>query len=53
MIKQTNVERFNHWMAEIIKSKWVHNDTAMCHARAKVASYHIITAKKKINGRSN
>jgi hypothetical protein len=53
MVNQNNVQRFNHWMAEIVKSKWVHNDRAMCHARAKVASHHIVTAKNKINGRRN
>lgn len=53
MKTQTNVERFNHWMAEIVKSKWIHCDKAMCHGRAKVASHHIETANKKINGRSN
>ncbi len=53
MTKRTNVEKFNHWMIEIVKSKWVHDDKAMCHARAKVASHHIVTANKKINGRNN
>lgn len=47
---QTEVERFNHWMAEIVKSKYLHVEKAMCHARAKVASHHIVTPKKRING---
>jgi hypothetical protein len=50
MTKQTNVERFNHWMTDIVKSKWAHNENSMCHARAIVATHHIITANKKING---
>lgn len=48
MIPQTNVERFNHWMVEIVKSKWIHCDRAMCHARVIVASHHIERATKKI-----
>lgn len=51
MTKQSNVERFNHWMTEIVKSEWVNNDKAMCQARAKVATHHIVTAKKRIDVR--
>jgi len=53
MIPQTNVERFNHWMSEIVKSKWLDEKEAMCHARAIVASHHIVTATKRINGNRN
>ena len=53
MIKQTNVERFNHWMAEIVKSKWFSNKNSMCHARAIVASHHITALKNRINERTN
>lgn len=53
MTKQTNVERFDHWMAEIVKSKWISCKQSMIRARIKVATHHIVTAKNKINGRSN
>jgi hypothetical protein len=34
-------------MTDIVKSKWAHNENSMCHARAIVATHHIITANKK------
>ncbi|GIZ08332.1 hypothetical protein FUMI01_10590 [Flavobacterium sp. UMI-01] len=46
----TNVEKFNQWMVQVVKSKWLHNDKAMCHARAKVASHTITSLKSRING---
>lgn len=53
MIPQTNVERFNHWMAEIVKSKHLDKLDAMCHARLIVASHNIIRATKRINDKRN
>ncbi len=47
--KQNNVQRFDHWMAEIVKSRWVHNATSMCNARAIVTNHSITRLIKKIN----
>lgn len=53
IVPQTNVERFNQWMTETVKSIWYSDEAAMAYARLKVASHHITTVKRKINGRTN
>lgn len=50
---QNNVERFNHWMAEIVQSQHIYKPEAMCHARAIVASHQINSLKNQLNIQQN